>query len=514
VPVTDFPITPSRADFIALADEANLIPISTELMADCETPVAAFQKLLDEDASGNDCAFLLESAESSEQVGRFSFLGSQPAAVFESRGHTVTITRQNGDKQVFTTEGDPLVELEKFLARYRPVAQTLSPPLAPFVGGAVGYLGYDMVRFFEPSVPPAAKDELGLPEMFFLITDTLLIFDHRYRRLRAVANVFLEEGCDPGSAYDAAVIRLKRLVRRLRTPTYLRPGLVFQEETPSGALPASNTTRAEYEGMVASGLEHIRAGDIFQFVPSQRFQMPYEHDPLSLYRALRFINPSPYMFLFRFGNRFSLVGSSPEVHVRANAGKVEIRPIAGTRKRGATPELDHRELESLLADPKERAEHLMLVDLARNDLGRIAEYGSVRVTDFMTIEKYSHVMHLVSHIVGKLRPDRNAFDVMRATFPAGTVSGSPKVRAMQIINELEKSKRGCYAGAVAYFGFDGNLDSAITLRSVVLKDNQAYVQAGAGVVADSTPAGEYEETVNKALGMLRAIEFARRLSAM
>jgi anthranilate synthase component 1 len=511
--VTDFPLTPSRPDFIALADEANLIPISTELIADCETPVAAFQKLLDEDTSGHDCAFLLESAESSEQVGRFSFLGSQPSAIFESHGRTVTITRQNGEKREFTTERDPLAELEIFLSRYRPVAQTLSPPLAPFVGGAVGYLGYDMVRFFEPSVPPAAKDELGLPEMLFLITDTLLIFDHRYRRLRAVANVFLEDGQDPGSAYDAAVIRLKRLVRRLRTPTHLRPGLVFQE-TPPGAQPASNTTRPEYEAMVARGLEHIRAGDIFQFVPSQRFQVPYENDPLSLYRALRFINPSPYMFLFRFGNRFSLVGSSPEVHVRANAGKVEIRPIAGTRKRGATPELDRQELESLLADPKERAEHLMLVDLARNDLGRIAEYGSVRVTDFMTIEKYSHVMHLVSNIVGKLRADRNAFDVMRATFPAGTVSGSPKVRAMQIINELEKSKRGCYAGAVAYFGFDGNLDSAITLRSVVLQDGQAYVQAGAGVVADSTPAGEYEETVNKALGMLRAIDFARRLSAM
>jgi anthranilate synthase component 1 len=511
--MNEFPITPSRADFIALAQQANLVPISTELMADCETPVAAFQKLLDEDTNGTDCAFLLESAESSEQVGRYSFLGSQPAAIFESHGQTVTITRQNGEKREFVTDTDPFRELEKFLAVYKPVAQMLAPPMAPFVGGAVGYLSYDAVRFFESSVPPAPKDDLGVPEMLFLITDTLLIFDHRYRRLRAVANVFLEDNRDPGFAYDAAVIRLKRLVRRLRAPTHLRPGLVFHEN-PSEAQPTSNTSRAEYEAMVARGLEYIRAGDIFQFVPSQRFQTPYEHDPLSLFRALRFINPSPYMFLFRFGNRFSLVGSSPEVHVRANSGKVEIRPIAGTRRRGATPELDRQELESLLADPKERAEHLMLVDLARNDLGRIAEYGSVRVTDFMTIEKYSHVMHLVSNIVGKLRGDRNAFDVMRATFPAGTVSGSPKVRAMQIINELEKSKRNCYAGAVAYFGFDGNLDSAITLRSVVLRGGQAYVQAGAGVVADSTPAGEYEETVNKAKGMLRAIEFARRLAEM
>ena len=511
--MSGFPVTPSREDFIAFAREANLVPISTELMADCETPVAAFQKLLDEDTNGNDCAFLLESAESSEQVGRFSFLGSQPAAIFESHGKTVTITRQNGEKREFITDSDPFQELEKFMAVYKPVAQSLAPPLAPFVGGAVGYLSYDAVRFFEPSVPPPAKDELELPEMLFLITDTLLIFDHRYRRLRAVANVFLDGDRDPGAAYDAAVTRLKRLVRRLRTPTHLRPGLVFQE-TPPGTQPASNTTRAEYEAMVTRGLEYIRAGDIFQFVPSQRFQTPYENDPLSLYRALRFINPSPYMFLFRFGNRFSLVGSSPEVHVRANAGKVEIRPIAGTRKRGATPELDRQELESLVADPKERAEHLMLVDLARNDLGRIAEYASVRVTDFMTVEKYSHVMHLVSNIVGRLRADRTAFDVMRATFPAGTVSGSPKVRAMQIINALEKSKRNCYAGAVAYFGFDGNLDSAITLRSVVLRDGQAYVQAGAGVVADSTPAAEYEETVNKALGMIRAIEFARTLGEM
>jgi anthranilate synthase component 1 len=509
--MSQFPIKPSREEFIELSAKANLVPISTELLADCETPVAAFQKLLDEDIDGTDYAFLLESAESSEQVGRFSFLGSRPAAIFESRGRNISITRQNGECQEFTTAEDPLKELEKFLARYRP-AQTLAPPLAPFVGGAVGYLSYDAVRFFEPTIPAAPPDDLDLPEMLFLITDTLLIFDHRYRRLRAVANVFVEEG-DPGQAYDAACMRLKRLVRRLRAPSHLRPGLVFEEQPPAFT-PASNTTRPEYEEIVKRGLEHIRAGDIFQFVPSQRFQTPYEDDPLSLYRALRFINPSPYMFLFRFGNRFSLVGSSPEVHVLAAGGQVTIRPIAGTCPRGATPELDRAAQEALLADPKERAEHLMLVDLARNDVGRIAEFGTVRVTDFMTIEKYSHVMHLVSNVVGKLRGDRNMFDVMRATFPAGTVSGSPKVRAMQIINDLEKNKRNCYGGAVAYFGFDGNLDSCITLRSVVLKNGQAYVQAGGGVVADSTPAGEYEETVNKASGMFRAIDFARRLGSL
>ena len=510
--MTDLPLTPSRDAFLALAarGDANLIPVWTELMADCDTPVAAFQKLLDEDTGGEDCLFLLESAENSEQIGRYSFLGSRPAAVFESRGAQVTITEQNAAPRGFTAEkGDPFAELERFLSRYRPAALPAGRADAPFVGGAVGYLSYDAVRFFEGTVPPPPPDELGLPDMLYLITDTLIVFDHRFRRLRVLVNVFTE-GRDPGGAYDEARAKLGRLVRRLRAPSHLRPGLVYPE-LPAPPPPGSNTTRAEYEAAVARGQEHIRAGDIFQFVPSQRFQTPYTGDALSLYRALRFINPSPYMFVFRFGSRFSVVGSSPEIHVRALDGTVEIRPIAGTRPRGGTPEEDQALAEALLADPKERAEHLMLVDLARNDVGRIAEFGSVRVTDFMTVERYSHVMHLVSNVVGRLKAGHSAFDVMRATFPAGTVSGSPKVRAMQIINDLEKSKRCFYAGAVGYFGFDGNLDSCITLRSVVLKDGQAYVQAGAGVVADSVPASEYEETVNKALGMMRAIELARHI---
>ncbi len=511
--MNDLPVTPSREEFIHLAADANLIAISTELMADCDTPVAAFQKLLDSDLTGEDHAFLLESAENSEQIGRYSFLGCRPAAVFESRGNEVSITEQGKPARRFLTESDPFRELENFLSRYRPSKPDAGgqPPL-PFAGGAVGFLGYDAVRFFEPTVPPHAADQLGLPETMYLITDTMLVFDHRFRRLRVVANVFTEDG-DPGEAYDAARVRIGQLVERMRAPSRLRPGLAYRE-LPSPPPPQSNTTRPEYEAMVNRGLEHIRAGDIFQFVPSQRFETPYRGDALSLYRALRFINPSPYMFLLKFGRRFSLVGSSPEVHVRAMNGEVEIRPIAGTRRRGATPEQDQAEAASLLGDPKERAEHLMLVDLARNDVGRIAEFGSVRVTDFMTIERYSHVMHLVSNVVGKLRADRTAFDVMRATFPAGTVSGSPKVRAMQIINEVENSKRGCYAGAVGYFGFDGNLDSCITLRSVVLKDGHAYVQAGGGVVADSTPAGEFEETVNKASGMIRAIELARHIGEL
>ena len=505
------PLRPTREAFIQAARTANLIAVSTELMADCDTPVAAFQKLLDEDPAGEGCSFLLESAENSEQIGRYSFLGTRPAAIFESRGRTVTLTEQDGSCREFTAKDDPFAELQRFMARYRPAPLPAEMRSLPFSGGAVGYLGYDAVRFFEGTVPAPPPDELDLPEILFLITDTLLIFDHRFRRLRVLVNVFTE-GRDPGLAYEEAHAKLERLVQRLRTPSQLQPGLVYQELPPVPA-PTGNTTRAEYEAAVEKGQEYIRAGDIFQFVPSQRFEAEYQGDALSLYRALRFINPSPYMFLIRFGNRFSVVGSSPEVHVRALNGHVAIRPIAGTRPRGKTTEEDRALAEGLLADPKERAEHLMLVDLARNDVGRIAEYGSVRVTDFMTIERYSHVMHIVSNVVGKLRADRNSFDVMRATFPAGTVSGSPKVRAMQIINEVENSKRGFYAGAVAYFGFDGNLDSCITLRSVVLKDGQAYVQAGAGVVADSVPASEYEETVNKAMGMMRAIELARNIGA-
>lgn len=504
--MSDLPMRPGREEFIRLARDWNLIPVSTELMADCDTPVAVFQKLLDGDAADDQSAFLLESAENSEQIGRFSFLGVGPATTFESRGKTITIT-EAGKRSGYETTLDPLAELQAFMKRYRPAP---APADVPFTGGAVGYLGYDAVRFFEPSVPPARQDDLELPETLFLITDTLLTFDHRFRRMRVTAHVFTA-GADPAAAYDAALARVAGLVERLRQPGRLRPGSVF-EELPVAGEPASNTTRAEYEGMVRQGLEHIRAGDIFQFVPSQRFEAAYGGDALSLYRALRFINPSPYMFCLRFGKRFSLVGSSPEVHVRALDGRIEIRPIAGTRRRGATPEEDAALAESLLADPKERAEHLMLVDLARNDVGRVSEFGAVQVTDFMTVERYSHVMHLVSRVVGKLRAGCSAFDVMRATFPAGTVSGSPKVRAMQIINDVEKSKRGCYAGAVGYFGFDGNLDSCIALRSVVLKDGRAYVQAGAGVVADSSPAAEYEETVNKARGMLRAIELAKRIA--
>ena len=424
--------------------------------------------------------------------------------IFESTGKNIRVT-SDGEVREYEAVGDPLAELQQLMARYHCVE---NPDLPGFVGGAVGYLGYDVVRFFEPTIPPPPKDELGLPEMLFMITDTVLIFDHRMRRLRVLSNAHVEGG-DANRAYDTAVSQIKQIVAKLSKPTLLPNINSFRQPAP--VAPESNTTREEYLQTVRDTQEYIHAGDIFQIVPSQRFQTEYTGDALTLYRSLRFVNPSPYMFCLKFGGKFALVGSSPEVHVRAMSGKIEIRPIAGTRRRGANEVEDDANAKELLADPKERAEHLMLVDLARNDVGRIAEFGSVRVTDFMTIEKYSHVMHIVSNVVGTLRGDRNAYDVMRATFPAGTVSGSPKVRAMQIINQYEKSTRGTYAGAVGYFGFDGNLDSCIALRSIVLKEGKAYVQAGGGVVADSTPEGEYQETVNKAMGMMRAIEKAKEI---
>ena len=508
---------PDLPQFRALAQKGNLIPVYTEFIADDQSPIGAFAKLDD-----GGYTFLFESVEKSEQTGRFSFLIAGTRTVLESQGRTVRLT-ENGVAREFQTERDPLADLEKLMARYRYVPLPGEPAEfhARFAGGAVGFLGYDMVRFFEPTVPPAPKDELGLPESLFVIADTILIFDHLKRRLRIVANAYVG-GENPApaaidAAYEAAVSRIAAIAGRLAQPSQLPPFPIGP--APAAAQAESNTTREEYMGMVTAGKEYIRAGDVFQFVPSQRFSTDYSGDPVTLYRALRLVNPSPYMFCMKFPaapeagrGAFALVGSSPEVHVRAVNGKIEIRPIAGTRKRGATHEEDEANAAELLADPKERAEHLMLVDLARNDVGRASEYASVKVNDFMIIERYSHVMHIVSNVEGRLRTDRSPYDVMRATFPAGTVSGSPKVRAMQVINEFEKSKRGVYAGAVGYFGFDGNSDSCIALRTVVLKDGKAYVQAGAGVVADSTPEGEYNETVSKAMGMMAAISRAQAMS--
>jgi anthranilate synthase component I len=497
--VNSIPVEPSFETFAKLAEQGNVIPVYTQLAADFETPLSAYLKVRDSRHS-----FLLESAESTDKSGRWSIIGSAPRRIIEARGKDLTI-REGNAVDFITVEDDVLAALERHMAGYKPVCHGNLPP---FCGGLVGYMAYDAVRQFEPTVSAPPKDELGVPDAVFMLADTLIVFDQRLRRLQVIANAFIDDFTTLDEAYAAAKGRVAGLVEMLNRPLHVPAlnGLVPVEASDA----QSNTTQEEYEDMVRQGKEYIAAGDVFQFVPSQRFETGFHRSPVDLYRALRHVNPSPYMFILELGD-FSLVGSSPEVHVRAIEGRIDIRPIAGTRWRGKTPEEDEALARELLDDPKECAEHLMLIDLARNDVGRIAEHGSVRVDDFMVVERYSHVMHIVSNVTGSLDPSYSAYDVLRATFPAGTVSGAPKIRAMQVINELEKSKRCAYAGAVGYFGFDGSHDSCITLRTCLLKDGKAYVQAGAGVVADSDPTYEYNETVNKAKGMLRAISLARTL---
>ncbi|MDA7789428.1 chorismate-binding protein, partial [Akkermansiaceae bacterium] len=402
-------------------------------------------------------------------------------------------------------EGDVLDEVQRLMSGYKPVTHGDAPP---FFGGAVGYVGYDAAQQFEPTISKCPEDDLKLPESIFFLADTLVVFDHKLRRLLVVANAMLDEASSPDEAYALAVGRIGSVIGMLDRPLHVSPlnGLV-DIKAPA---PRSNTTQAEYEEMVLKAKDYIAAGDAFQVVPSQRFEADFEGCNIDLYRALRHINPSPYMFVYETPE-FSLVGSSPEVHVRSVDGRIDIRPIAGTRWRGKTPEEDDALADDLLADEKECAEHVMLIDLARNDVGRISETGTVRVDDQMIVERYSHVMHIVSNVSGRLSPEHSSYDVLRSTFPAGTVSGAPKIRAMQIINSLEKNKRGTYSGAVGYFGWDGNHDSCIALRTCVLKDDKVYIQAGAGVVADSDPTYEYNETVNKAAAMMRAVELAKTL---
>lgn len=488
-------VFPSAEEFAAEATAYPVVPVWIELVADSETPLSVLSKLGSEESS-----FLLESAEQSDLVGRYSFVGSGARAVISSCGETITLTDRKGTRS--WKAPDPLKELETLMSGYR---CAVHPQLPGFTGGAVGYLGYEAVRRFEPSVPAAPQDDLGVPEMLFMIADTVVAFDHKGRRIKVVACAFPGELGVEESRREA-LERISALLAKLALPLAMHP---FPAGADAECLPvSSNMTREAFEKAVEDAKEFIRAGDIFQIVLSQRFAIPYEGDPLHLYRALRFINPSPYMFCMRLPGGFSLVGSSPEVHVKVTDGNVQIRPIAGTRKRGATLEADEELSLELLEDAKERAEHLMLVDLARNDVGRISEFGSVSLTDFMKVERYSHVMHIVSNVVGKLSGNHSPLDVLRATFPAGTVSGSPKVRAMQIISTMEPTARGSYAGAVGYLGFNGELDSCIALRTVLLKEGIAYVQAGAGIVADSKAAAEFDETVNKAMGVIRALDLA------
>jgi anthranilate synthase component I len=494
-------VTPALGEFIELAKQGNVIPVFAEFIADGETPVSAFKKL---DCGG--CSFLFESTEKNDVSGRFSFVGVDPRVILQSYGREIRIV-QDGSEQRLEISSDPLDELRKLMAGYQFVSH---PELPRFAGGAVGFIGYEAIHFFEPKVPLAQHDELQLPEMLFMVPSALLVFDHRLRSLKIVVNAFLVDG-SAEEVYARAVECVASIKQQLTLSVDLR--LVPIVEHAEQPLPRSNFSREEFERAVKRAKEYIAAGDVLQVVLSQRFESPFDGEPVNFYRCLRFINPSPYMFCLNFGADFSLVGSSPEMHVRVDGDTVEIRPVAGTRARGLTPEEDETNAAQLLGDPKERAEHTMLVDLARNDVGRVAEFGSVRVTEFMQIERYSHVMHIVSNVVGHLRAGCGAFGAVKSTFPAGTVSGAPKIRAMQIISELEKTRRGCYAGAIGYFGFNGNVDSCIALRCAVLKNGHAYFQAGAGIVSDSDPQREYEETVIKARAMMKALAMASQIKA-
>lgn len=491
---------PGFQRFCDLAKKGNLIPVYAEVLADLETPVSAFLKI----KSGRH-AFLLESVEGGQSQARYSFLGVDPAVIIESDGAKTSITK-NGARTVRKSQKDPLLELEGILKAYKFVP---SPDLPRFCGGAVGFMGYDSNRFYE-RIPYNGKKS-GLPDLFFMVMDTLLVFDHVQRKIKAVSNAYVPAGASAAKkkeSYDQAVAKIQAMLERLRSahpsPISARPG----RKSP-GLNVKANFTRERFQKTVKRIKEYIRQGDVIQTVLSQRFETPFSCEPFDIYRALRSINPSPYMFYLRCG-AFDLVGSSPEVHVRCEDGVVTLRPIAGTRPRGKNSDEDAKLAKGLLADPKERAEHVMLVDLGRNDLGRVSKIGSVKVNQFMTIEKYSHVMHIVSEVKAKLLPGKTLYDVIRATFPAGTVTGAPKVRAMEILSELEPERRGPYAGLVGYLSFSGNFDSCITIRTMVLKDGVARVQAGAGVVADSDPAKEWIETRNKAMGLLKALELAER----
>ena len=487
----------SLDEFSSLAKTGNLIPLYREILADQDTPVSAFAKI-----DHGPSAYLLESVQGGEKWARYSFLGSgSPFVAYEDRGDLCI--KQKGRSRRIASQGAPLDRLREIMELYRPVAV---PGLPRFVGGAVGYLGYDVVSTFE-ELPSRRKDQLGIPGLAFLLTDTLLIFDNVSQKIKVVANAHVKspsEG-DARSAYHEAAARIETMIARLRRP--LRQHKVKRRRSPIRFTP--NMSKADFEKMVTRTQEYIKAGDIFQCVLSQRWETNLQTTPFQLYRSLRVVNPSPYMYYLRIAG-VELVGSSPEILVRCEDGQVSVRPIAGTRRRGETEEEDLQLEHRLKADAKERAEHIMLVDLGRNDVGRVAERGSVQVESLMNVERYSHVMHMVSNVTGTLDGSKTVYDVLKACFPAGTVSGAPKIRAMEIIEELEPTKRGPYAGAVGYLSFSGNMDMCINIRTVVVFRHRAFIQAGAGIVADSNPSHEYEETCNKARAMMRAIELAEQ----
>jgi len=492
-------IRPSFDAFAELIGHAPGVPVYRELTADGLTPVSAFTRL----AVGGPPAFLFESVIGGEKVGRYSFLGSEPFLTFEARGRHVEIVdlRNPAASQSFETE-DPFEELRAWIRRYESVDL---PGLPRFCGGAVGFAAYDAVRYTE-RLPDAPPDDRNLPDLAFAFYDRMVIFDNIRKTVLVVAQARPDpEG--PRRSHDRAAEALEELVARLSEPGRPMPPADIDTSGPTRLEPTSNMTRERFEEIVRRCREYIKAGDIFQVVPSQRFRVETAADPFDIYRALRVVNPSPFLFYLPFPG-YTLIGSSPEILVRVEDGEVTIRPLAGTRRRGGDEAEDRALAEELLADPKERAEHVMLIDLGRNDVGRIAERASVRLTEIMKVERYSHVMHISSNVVGRLQADKDCLDALRAGLPAGTVTGAPKVRAMEIIDELEPTRRGPYAGAVGYIDFTGNMDTCIALRTMVARGSTVDVQAGAGIVFDSDPASEYEETVNKARGLLKAIELA------
>jgi anthranilate synthase component I len=502
------PLTPSREEFRALAQQGNLIPVSAELAADLDTPLSAFLRL-----RPGPHAFLLESVEGGEKWARYSFLGTDPRMVFTAKGQRVTVRHADGRSEALAA-ANPLEALRGLLARFTPVAV---PGLPRFQGGAVGFLGYDIVRHVE-RLPRRATDDLRLPDAVFMLTDSLLAFDNLRHRLLVIANAHVGR-TDPAAldrAYDEAAVKIGMVLAKLGRPARPPAPLTLRDPAPLVALGeegfSSTMDEAAFMDRVRQAKEHIAAGDAYQIVLSRRLDTELTSDPFTVYRALRTVNPSPYLFFLRLG-RTSIVGSSPEVLVRLEGGRVEERPIAGTHPRGATAAEDARLAAQMTADPKERAEHVMLVDLGRNDVGRVSRMGTVEVTEFMVVERYSHVMHLVSQVRGELAAGKDAFDVLAACFPAGTLTGAPKIRAMEIIEELEPTRRGPYGGAVAYISYSGTLDSCITIRTVVCRGRRASVQVGAGVVADSDPKAEWLETCSKARGIILALRLAGQEAA-
>lgn len=483
---------PSEKEFRKLANKGNIIPVYREISADIDTPVSAFFK-----AAKGKYSFLLESVEVAETVGRFSFLGSHPALVFKSKGKNLEISERGKKKRKITTN-DPLDEIKKIMSRYKFVPIKGLPRLS---GGLVGYAGYETVRFFE-ELPPKKKDRLKIPDIYFMLADSLIAFDHYQHKMIIVHNAFIpNKKADLKKIYKNATRVIDKLEVKLRSSVKISH---LEKISRSAKEVKSNFRKKDFCNAVTKAKNYIKDGDVIQVVLSQRFHTKSAISAFDAYRNLRTINPSPYLYYLKF-NDLHIVGSSPEMLIRCEEGKVETRPIAGTRPRGKDPAEDKKLSKELLKDHKERAEHIMLVDLGRNDLGRVCQYHSVKIKDLMIVEFYSHVMHIVSSVVGKLKKGKDAYDLFRASFPAGTVSGAPKVRAMEIINQLEPSQRGPYAGCIGYIGFSGNLDTCITIRTIVMKGKDAYVQAGAGIVADSEPENEYKETCNKARACLKAL---------